>query len=345
MTNQNNLKYLSQKTPSRPLFLRPSLTYFFTRLWYYEDTKYFWCAFWHILRSDQSVSLRLVARLIPTKRNRNLNHEKLNNWNPLIQKLQNREPIAEEAITRLFQALQTLQIKREKPWIDFCDQVSEYLHINFAWDLANLTSDILEKTTDSNVIDTCGRIGRRLLKWVWQERETKTDDWYNRFGGRCAVSLVAKTYHMHIEESRALLEKVLQLTQEENFPIGFLTWLTDNVDKIFIHDPEICESNLFYYFFTINLLSEGKTQHGSFIFPITSYRSQDFGMCQFRLVKHFPKFLQEKPIHATQAAIRSLNYIIAKERILQFSRRNKTIEELLEHFEISGKNCIFCSRS
>ena len=29
-----------------------------------------------------------------------------------------------------------------------------------------------------------------------------------------------------------LLEKVLQLTKEENFPIGFLSWLTEHVDGI-----------------------------------------------------------------------------------------------------------------
>ena len=325
--------------PSRPLFLRPSLTYFFTRLWYYEDARYFWDAFWYILRSEQSVHLRLVARLIPTSVIANEARE-IEQLKPLIQRLQNREPIAEEAIARLFQALQTLQIKREKPWIDFCEQVSEYLTVDFAWDLANLTSDILEKTTDSNVIDTCGRIGRRLLEWVWQERESKTDDWYNRFGGRWAVSLVAKTYHTNIEESRALLQKVLQLTQEENFPIGFLTWLTDNVDNIFRHDPEFA-IQIYFTTFSHQFDSEGETRRGGQILPITTYRSQDFGMCQYRLVKHFPKFLQEKPIHATQAAIRSLNYIIAKEHIFRFSRENMTEEELNDPFDFNGKTANF----
>ena len=259
---------------------------------------------------------------------------------PLIQRLQNREPFAVEAITRLFQALQTLQIKREKPWIDFCDQVSKYLRIDFTWDLANLTSDILEKTTDSNVIDTCGRIGRKLLKWVWQEREKSDDEWYNRFGGRWAVPLVAKTYHKNIPESRLLLEKVLQLTQEENFPIGFLTWLTDNVDNIFMHEPEFAIS-IYFTTFSHQFTSEGETQLGGPVFAITTYRSQDFGMCQYRLVKHFPKFLQEKPIHATQAAIRSLNYIIAKKHILRFSREDMTIKELNKPFGFHGKTAYF----
>ncbi len=335
------LEIFITEDPSRPLFLRPSLTYFFTRLWYYEDAKYFWRAFWHILRSDQSVHLRLVARLIPTSVIAEA--REIEQLKPLIQKLQNREPFADEATTRLFQALQTLQIKREKPWIDFCDNVSEYLHIDFAWDLANLTSNILDsaiKTKDTDLINICGRIGRRLLKWVWQERETQMDDWYNRLGGFWAVPLVAKTYHTNIEESRALLLKVLKLTQEENFPIGFLTWLTDNVDNIFMHDPEFA-IQIYFNVFSHQFISEGKTQRGSPILPITTYRSQDFGMCQYRLVKHFPKFLQEKPIHATQAAIQSLNYIIAKEHFLRFSREDMTIEELNEPFNFHEKTANF----
>ena len=158
---------------SRPLFLRPSLTYFFTRLWYY-DSENFWKAFWHIFPSDQSVHLRLVARLIPTTVIANEARE-IDQLIPLLEKLQNGEEVAKEAITRLLQALQTLQIERDALWIDFFDKVSLYLHVNFAWDLANLTSGILERATESgnaDVVDACGRIGRRLLEWVWQERET-----------------------------------------------------------------------------------------------------------------------------------------------------------------------------
>ena len=240
---------------SRPLFLRPSLTYFFTRLWYYNSES-FWRAFWHIFPSNQSVHLRLVARLIPTSVIANEAHE-TGQLAPLIQKLHDRGPNAVEAITRLLQALQTLQIKRENLWIHFFDKASEYIHTDFAWDLANLTSDILEKARDSSVTDTCGRVGRQLLKWVWQERKTKTDDWYNHFGGRWAVPLVAKTYHTNIEESRALLVKVLQLTQEDNFPIGFLTWLTDNVDNIFMHDPEFA-IQIYFNVFSHQFISEGE---------------------------------------------------------------------------------------
>ena len=320
--------------PSRPLFLRPSLTYFFTRLWYHNLGS-FWRAFWHILPSNQSVHLRLVARLIPTSVIA-IEARKIEQLTPLLQELQNRKPIAEEAITRLMQSLQNLQIKREIPWIHFHDQVSKHLHANFAWDLANLTTDILEKTTDSNVKKVCGRIGRRLLKWVWKEREINEDDWINRFGGRWGVSLVAKTYHTDKDESRALLEKVLKLTEQENFPIGFLTWLTEHVDKLWKYHPDFV-ADIYRTVFGHIETSKEKRNMGGYVLQMTSFRAQDYSMCQYRLEKHFPKFLESEPIHATQAVIQSLNNIIFKEHIFQYSRKDMTIEP----FDFHGKTANF----
>ena len=317
---------------SRPLFLRPSLTYFFTRLWYYDDSTNFWRAFWHILQRDQFVSLRLVARLIPTSviANEARGTEQLE---PLLEQLQNekKKETGNEAIMRLLQSLQTLQFKRDVPWINFFNKVSLHLHVNFAWDLATLTSDILGhaiETENSNVIDTCGRIGRRLLKWVWQKRETREGDWYNRFGGRWAVPLVAKTYCTNVEESRVLLEKTLQLTNEDNFPISFLSWLTEHVNRIWKSDSEFVMS-IYSTVFSHQFTSEGETERGGFVLPITTYRSQDFDMCKYRLIKHFPDFLQAAPLQATQAAVRSLNFFIFQEHTVR--------TEDIEMFNFRGK--------
>ena len=228
-----------REDPSRPLFLRPSLTYFFTRLWYYAP-EIFWDVFWHILPSDQLVHLRLFARLIPTSVIANEARD-IDQLKPLLEKLKNGEDIANEAMTYLLQSLRTLEIERDPLWSNFFDQASAHLHANFAWDLTTLTSKILERATknqETAVINACGRVGRRLLAWIWQERETSKDDWYNRLGGSWGVPLVAKTYGTSVEESRILLEKVLELTQEDNFPINFLRWLTEHVDKIWAYDPE-----------------------------------------------------------------------------------------------------------
>ena len=337
-----HLENFISEDPSRPLFLRPSLTYFFTRLWYYDSTS-FWNAFWHILPSNQSVHLRLFARLIPTAVIVTEARE-IEQLTPLLEKLRNREEIANEAITRLLQSLRTLQIERDNIWSKIYDWISTNLHVNFASDLAILTSDILDRaieTENLNLIDTCGQIGRRLLKWVWQERETSENDWYNRLGGFWAVPLVAKTYSTNVKRSRELLEKVLQLTKEENFPIGFLTWLTDHVDRIWDHDPEFVTS-IYRTVFFHDETSDAKTNLGnSHVLSMTSFRSQDYRMCQYRLVKHFPNFLRAAPLNATQAAIRSLNVFIIREHIVRYLKEGVTLEDMIETFNFREKSAYF----
>ena len=275
--------------PSRPIFLRPSFTYFFTRLWYDNDVpEKFWNAFWCVFRSNQSAHLR-IARLIPTSVIANETRG-IDQLKPLLEKLQNGEEIANGAITCLLQLLRALQIKHDPLWIDFFDQVSAHLHRDFAWDLATLTSEILEQATkkeDTAVIEACGRIGRRLLGWIWQERETGEDDWYDQLGDYSAVSLVAKTYSTDVEESRTLLEKVLALKQGDYFPTDSLTRLAEHVDKIWDHNPE----------FTGLIYRAG----------ITSTRGHNEIACHTRLVEHFPDFLRATPLIAAQAVIEGLN--------------------------------------
>ena len=330
--------------PSRPLFLRPSLTYFFTRLWYYDDSASFWKAFWHIFPSEQSVHLRLVARLIPTSVIASEARE-IDQLAPLLEKLRNddNKKIANEAVTRLLQALQTLQIKRDPLWINFFDQVSLHLHEDFAWDLANLTTDILERVRESEnleVVNACGRIGRRLLKWVWQKREAGKSTWYDRFGGRWAVPLVAQTYHTNPEESRMLLEKILELPKEDNFPITFLSWLTDHVDKIWKRDPEFV-TLIYRTVFHHNESSDAKTSLSSGVLAMTSTRRQDYSMCRYRLIKHFRGFLQAAPLSATKSVIRSLNVFIVGEHIFRYLKAGVKIEEIIEIFNFRGKPAYF----
>ena len=331
------LERFISEDPSRPLFLRPSLTYFFTRLWYYDPTS-FWKAFWHIFPSNQSVHLRLVARLIPTSVIANEAH-KIDQLKPLLEELRNAEKreIANEAVTRLLQALQTLQkIKRDTLWINFFNQISQHLHEDFAWDLANLTSAILERVSESEnseVVDACGRIGRHLLEWVWQKREAGKSTWYDQFGGRWAVPIVAQTYHTNPEESRMLLEKILELPQEANFPITFLSWLTEHVNRIWQYDPEFVTS-IYRTVFGHDELSDEKTSFGgSRILSMTSTRSQDYSMCRYRLIKHFPGFLQATPLPATLSVIRSLNVFIVKEHIVR--------AEDIKMFNFRGKSAHF----
>ena len=326
---------------SRPLFLRPSLTYFFTRLWYYDPGS-FWKAFWHILPSNESVQLRLFARLIPTSVIAN-EVRGIDQLKPLLDKLRDGKEIANEAMVRLLQSLRAMQIERDALWIDFFGQVSAHLNPNFAWELTTLTSEMLERATkkkDTSVIDACGRVGRRLLEWIWQERETSENDWYNRLGGYQIVPLVAKTYGTNVEKSRALLEKVLGLTQEDNFPIEFLTRLTEHIDKIWGYDPKFVGA-IYHVVFAHRETSDELTNKGSPILGFGSTRRQDYRMCQYLLIEHFPNFLQAAPLAATRAVIQGLNFFIISTRIFRYHQGDVALENLAERFNFRGKLAYF----
>ena len=327
--------------PSRPIFLRPSFTYFFTRLWYNApDT--FWNAFWHVFPSNQSVHMRLFARLIPTSVIANEARE-IEELTPLLDKLKKGEEIANDAVAWLLQSLRALEIERDSLWSVFFDRVSVLLHRGFAWDLATLTSKMLERATnaeDAAVIGACGQVGRRLLAWIWQEKESSEDDWYNQLGGHWIIPLAAKTYGTNLVESRALLGKVLELTQEDNFPIDFLTWLTEHVDKIWAHDPEFV-ALIYRAVFTHNETGDKKTHMGGIILPMTSTRRQDYSMCQYRLVEHFPRFLRAAPLFATRVVIQSLNFFIIDTQIFSVRQGDALPEDLQETFNFRGKLSLY----
>ena len=337
-----DLKDFLLEDASRSLFLRPSLTYFFTRLWYYDDPAGFWKVFWYFSPRNESVYLHIAGHLIPTNVIANETRE-LKQLNPIFEKYSDSKDIANDVIPHLLQSLRTLQNERDNLWSKFYDRISRNLNVNFASDLATLTSGILDRALEadeSNLINICGRIGRRLLKWVWQEKEIKMHDWYNRLGGFWGVPLVARTYYTDVKASRELLQKVLELTNIERFPINFLTWLTEHVDKIWMHDPEFV-IQIYRTIFSHQFTSEGETQRGSPILPITTYRSQDFSMCQYRLVRHFPKFLQETPLHATKAVIQSLNDFIIREHTIRNIKEGVVLNDLIQTFNLSGKKVYY----
>ena len=176
-------------------------------------------------------------------------------------------------------------------------------------------------------------LGDGLLAWIWQERETSEADWYNRLGGYWVVPLVTKTYGTNPKESRTLLGKVLELTQEDNFPIEFLTRLTEHIDKIWDDDPEFV-GLVYHEVFAHRETSDELTNRGSPILGLGSTRRQDYTMCQYLLIKHFPDFLQVALLAATQAVIQSLNSFIIDTYTFRDTQEGMTVKET---FNFRGK--------
>lgn len=320
---------------SRPLFLRPSLIYYFTRIWY-SDPQLFWESFWYILPNEK-IHLRLFVRFLPTGVIVNEARE-IEQLIPLISSLEKKENYSTKAIAYLLQALRTLEIQRDQLWVQFLNKIIDYPDKEFAWDLAILTSEILrraEEKDDNTVFQICGSISRALLKWVWQERENNPGRWIDSLGGNWGIYLVAKTFSTNSKESRNLLEKALYLVKEENFPINYITRLTDSLKNITYNDPDFTAK---IYLTVLSHEEKGKepTYFGTPVLPLSSTRNQDFEMCYYRLIKYFPEFLETEPLLAVETAIKCLNNFIIDKHVLPYYKEEQ-LKDISYNFQFRGK--------
>lgn len=325
--------------PSRPLFLRPSLDFYFTRLWHIEPDL-FWKVFWHVLGMESEVHMRLVARLIPTKVIAS-EARKFAEIEPLFDSLAGMGSVAGEAIFRVLQALRVLEIKRDELWVQFLDRASEHLARRFAWDLSTAISSILsraEGTGDKVVLQLCGRVGRRILEWIWQQREgkDKKDAWADSLGASWVVPIVVKTFGTDPQASRSVLEKILELVNEEGFPIQFLHRLTSDLERIWPYDARFA-ALVYITVFGHYETSEEKVSMGSPIVPMSTTRRQDYEMCQYNLAEHFPGFLRAAPVPATRAVVDCLNRYIMARHVFGHLKEGVELDDLPEKFQFRGK--------
>ena len=107
------------------------------------------------------------------------------------------------------------------------------------------------------------------------------------------------------------------------------------------YDPEFVIS-VYCTIFGHDETSDVKTNFGGgSVLPMTSTRRQDYSMCQYRLIKHFPNFLRAKPLEAAQAAILSLNAFIIRTHVVRYLKENVEPKDLIETFDFRGKPTYF----
>ena len=317
--------------PSRPLFLRPSLNFYFTRLWH-DSRQLFWNAFWHMLPSSQ-LPVKLVFRILPPSvivtEARHTDDLK-----PVFDRLNRNEPDAKTAVLRILQALRALRIERDVLWVAILEAVAPNTDSTFAWELASIASDILarsENKHEEDIIRTAGRIARRLFEWVSNERDKKKERWLDNFGASRVLPLVVKTFVTDPANSRQLLEKVLDLMKEPAFPIEFIYRLTDQIDKIWPYDPDFV-AKIYLTVFGYSETSEERTHMGGVILPMSSTRQQDYHMCQYQLIEHFPNYLRDAPLLASRSAILFLNQFIVNRHVIPFLKEGFELKDLIETF-------------
>lgn len=326
--------------PSRPLFLRPSLNFFFTRLWYTKPDS-FWDIFWHILPSEK-VHLRLFARLLPTA----VVARELRRSDELRALLEHRSrnrELGDEAVLRLLQALRALNVKRDSVWASILQELSQDLSPSFAGDLATCLSEMFnraKKSQDSTLVASCGGTARSVLAWVWQQRGVAEDKRFDRLGSGWVLPIIAQSFSSAPQESRRILEPILEIVKEKGFPIDFLYRLTHELKHIVVSDPEFV-GKVYMAVFENPETSDDATAMGTPILPMSSTRRQDYQMCHYNLKEQYPAFIAGAPEIATVTAIHCLTAFILSAHVVPHLNEGIKLRDFIQEFAFRGKQTYF----
>lgn len=320
--------YLSECT-SRPIFLRPSLTYFFTRL-LIDQHETFWNFYWKIFPTEEC-HLRPFIQLLPTTTVA-MEATSLTQLEPLIERLRDGKDDAKKAVLNIIRALISINAARKDAlWLDFLCSLSPYFDEAFAWDLAvylNTICDRAQEGENTEILQKCGKISRQLFAWIWEGREKGDRNYFDNLGGIWATYLVAKTFDTDAIASKNHLRAALSLLKtEKNFQIKYISRLTGETDKILESDPEFLKE-IYFAVFEHEETSNETTSMGTPVLPLTSNRRQDYGLCTFHLTKGISKFIEKSPTIAAETIIGCLQ---------DHSKRARSIEVPEDYFAFRGK--------
>jgi len=311
--------------PARPLFLRPSLVYHFTRLWHFERET-FWLVFWGVIR-QQEIHLRQIIRLVLPAVVVN-EAQKIDDLAPLLESLVKKDAMSTEAVAILLQALRVLKSPKQALWAEFVRIIGNHLHEQFAWDAGVLASAAVEaKGLTDKVTADYGEFGRALLQWAWNSRaDTDKRRWFERLAGTIAIPLVARTYATNKQEASKLVEMVLQVVGEPDFPVDCIYRLSNEVEYIIPSDPDVV-AKIYRKIFGFEETSQERTQMGGQVMPMTSTRSQDYGMCRYCLIQSFPLFLATHTLQAIRAGIQAVEAFVIQDHVLRYLKGSRTIQD------------------
>ncbi|MBK7595326.1 MAG: hypothetical protein IPJ11_08770 [Gemmatimonadetes bacterium] len=325
---------------SRPFFLRPSLTYYYTRLWF-EARAQFWASSW-ATHASPVAHVGLVGRLMPSAV---IVHElrTVGDLQPVFSRIDKGDLGAADFGLRILQALGAIGSARTELWAAAFAEFAIRPRREYAWNLAKAAFELFaaaEPGPPAQLQAALGETGRRLLRWALDTGAGKSDRYADSIGALWALPLVAKTFTSNAIESEALLRRVLGLVTVPGFNIQYLTRLCDTVADLAPSAPDLL-GEVYRVVFGHKERSEEETHFGSPILPLRSTRRQDFGMCEYALDKDFAFFLDASPVGAARAGLDAFNEYVFASHIRPYLREGKSEGDLSHTFEFRGMKCDF----
>lgn len=315
--------------PSRPIFLRASIDYFFARIWY-SKRKLFWDVFWYFQNNSTSEYLSLIPIICLVSE-----IKLLDDFQPLIddiKKTTHGSKLHLMILKKCFQTFKTINTemmpKRDELWVEILFQLLNHLNVSFIDEYIQLLSSAINRFPDWQENDRAklALMARRILHWAWGPPNELNDQQIKRLDEVVAawvVPLVCKTYLENPEETNKILSVILNRLGP-NTTISEIYRLVHGIKDIWLYDPDFVVM-IYESVFSYEELSVDKTFLGGSVLTLTSTRKQDYSMCYYSLAEDFPKFLNVQPLKATEAMIKAINAIIQRKELVKIGDNGKKV--------------------
>jgi hypothetical protein len=319
--------------PSRPLFLRPSLLYFFVR-WWYADRGRFWKYLWQLLEVE-TIAVRVVARIVPPYVVAS-DAKSLHDLEPLLQRCRESKDDGPKAVLRVLQALRVAEGADAAVWTDFVAAIASTPSPVFAWELAAYLRRTL---ADARVAGrpqmrySIAHAARQLFLWAWAHRKGDKP-WYDAFASALILPIVLETASTDADVTVLIVQDVLSLLSESHFPIRYFNALAEGITELAETRPDVV-ATVYRALFAHEEKSAERTSMGGIVLKLTSNRRQDFGMCHYALARDFPAFLDRAPESAVGAGLDVLNIYSERER----GESRKNLAGTAKRFLFRGTEC------
>jgi hypothetical protein len=332
-----------REEPDRALFLRPTLNYFFSRLWF-TNRQLFWKMFWTLLAAEEP-HIRLVGQVL-TPGIIAGEARSLGDIKPILSSIEEGGAHAENAVLLLLQAIRTHQVTDDNLWPAFAASAARRLSRIYSWTLARFISELLEReqkqdTPNFTVRDHISAGAREHLRLAL----ASNDPVFEHLTAVWLVGVVARTYNVDPGDARNLFEKILARIPDPGTPVDLIYRLANATKNFWNDDPQLAASVYAQTFAHVEL-SDESTHMGGIVVTLTSNRRQDFEATQYVLIADAPLFLRDQPDAALPGLVQAATCAAmmreniddgAPEQIFEFHGKQVRFRQDHSHFwDIAG---------
>lgn len=314
-----------------PFLFMQSFLYFYNDLWR-EDPRLFYDHYFALKNINKPV-FRLFHQTI-------LNYVLISSYTQpeQLQPLLN-EPDKDKRAEIIRKALEALRFVHKNVLrcqdIEFLLLVSSQLNPILIWEVGySIETGLAQESfkADSAIQGKLAQAANNFMEYVLSERKRTTNKQFiDANAGHWGIRNLTRTFGINIEDSKRLINDVLELLKEEDFPLNYIHTLSEGIDNIFSIDADF-GSHVYKTIYLHTETSEKATNlGGGVVLNLRSNRKQDYAGNYYSLEKKFPQLLKIDFFKALELGAQIVNRVSEK--------RSYAGENLRHRITLEGKVC------